>query len=375
MGLSGNRYILTDTTLRDGEQAPGVAFNRKQKVEIAEKLIEAGITEIEAGTIAIGGEEAIAIEEIARLSDSCSVSCWSRARREDLHLASDMGVRAAHFSVPVSDIQLRSLGKSRSWALSQIEQLLTEFKDSFDFISVGAQDASRSTADFLDLVVEKSSLFGANRVRLADTVGVWDPMMVYSTVCMIVGKYPDIDISVHTHNDLGMATANAITAFRAGARAVDVTVNGLGERAGNAALEEVAMAVKVAMNRDSAIKTERLLELSRIVESYSKRTNSQSKPIVGDMVYTHESGIHVHSQIRDCRSYQGFAPEDVAAESRFVLGKHSGNASIRYALNSLGFGDDQGLVSCIYEMLKAGIELTEDELGNIAEQIALEKAI
>ena len=178
-------------------------------------MITAGVREIEAGTIAMGPKEARTIAAISELNPDCRVSCWCRAKREDLLKAKSYGIKNVHFSVPVSSIHLNSLGKSEAWVIIELRDLLDEFRDSFDFISVGLQDASRADMEFVEFIINSANVYGADRVRLADTVGIWDPVTTYRIIKSLKRKCPDMDLSVHTHNDLGMATANAVAAIKA----------------------------------------------------------------------------------------------------------------------------------------------------------------
>lgn len=322
---------LVDTTLRDGEQAPYVAFNEDQALAIAENLAAIGVPELEIGIPAMGAAEQRKMQRIARSLPYTRCTAWCRARSDDLSAAARTGVPAVHFSVPTSLLQLEALGKDLGWAQRELHHLIAQAKNHFDYISVGAQDASRTSLAHLISLARFVESEGANRLRLADTVGIWNPIQCHATVSRIVAGAPGLAIGVHTHNDLGMATANAVTALYAGAACVDVTVNGLGERAGNAALEEVVMALEVQDEGSSRIATSHLLALSERVAAYSGRPLPVAKPIVGRGTFWHESGIHVHSMLRDSRTYEPFSPERVGHLGReFVLGKHSGSAALRH---------------------------------------------
>ena len=226
----GPAVWLTDTTLRDGEQAPGVVFTRGQKLALAEALAEAGIPEIEVGTPAMGEDECRTIREAAGLGLPCSLTAWCRAREDDIEAAARCGVEAVHLSLPASPLLCRALEKSMGWVLDRVAALVPFARDQFGFVSVGAQDASRADPGFLTELALAVRDAGGDRLRLADTVGVWNPLQAGDAFVRLGGAVPGLWLAFHGHNDLGMATANSVAALDAGARSVDVTVNGLGER-------------------------------------------------------------------------------------------------------------------------------------------------
>ena len=327
---------LIDTTLRDGEQAAGVAFSAEQAFRIAEKLSFVGVPELEVGTPAMGDHEIVKMRNIVRADFGCRTTAWCRARESDIEMALRAEVGAVHLSFPVSDIHLKALNKSRSWVIDRSLELVRFAKQRFAYVSVGAQDASRTDLHWLRQFAVHAANAGAHRLRLADTVGIWDPIQCYESVRAMRQLLPNIDLAVHTHNDLGMATANAIAAWRAGADSVDVTVNGLGERAGNAALEEVVMAIEVARGMTSHIVLKELIALSQLVADSAERPLHRQKPVVGEAAFDHESGIHVHAMLRDRHCYEAFGPELLGRKrSTYVLGKHSGMAALEGALKGL----------------------------------------
>lgn len=329
-------FHLIDTTLRDGEQAPGVVFSFDEKLEIAALLDGAGVKELEVGTPIMGKSEQSVIREIVRSGFKFRSTCWGRATEEDMLAAEKTGAGRMNISFPVSDIQQKAIGKSRNWVLDRVRPMMEFARERFDFVAIGAQDASRANRDFLHEFVLACLAEGADRIRIADTVGTLNPLSTMDLFSWLTSEFSGVEFEFHGHNDLGMATANTVSAALAGCASASMTVNGLGERAGNACLEEVAAAMKVSANTDCGIHLDKLQQLCMAVSETSLRKIHESKPIVGEMICRHESGIHCRSLVKDELSYQAFNPQDFGRETELVFGKHSGSGGLNHFLRSRG---------------------------------------
>lgn len=327
-----------DTTLRDGEQTAGVVFANDEKIHIAKLLDQVGIDQIEAGIPAMGGDEKNTIKAIVDLGLRASILGWNRAVIEDVQESLDCGVDAVAISIAVSDIHIQTkLKKDRQWVLDRISQTVDFAKKKDVYVSVNAEDGSRADLEFLVEFALNAQEAGADRLRFCDTIGVLDPFETHRIISHLVRECGNLDIEMHTHNDFGMATANALAGIKAGAVWVNATVNGLGERAGNAALEEVVMALKYIGDVDLGYRTEMLLELSEYVAQASARQIPVWKAIVGTNVFAHESGIHADGVLKNPKTYEAFPPEAVGLQRQLVLGKHSGTASIAAKYREYGF--------------------------------------
>lgn len=350
--MTQRRLFLNDTTLRDGEQAPGIAFTVAERVAIAESLAAAGIDEIEVGTPAMGPAEVDAIAAVVALQLPCRVLAWCRMTEGDLKAAQASGVAAVNLSIPVSDVQLGAkLGISRGAALNRVAEMVPRALDLGLKVAVGAEDASRSDPDFLAEIAEAAERAGAFRLRLADTVGILDPFATHDLVASL-RRRSDLALEFHGHDDLGLATANTLAALRAGADHASVTVLGLGERAGNAALEEVAVAVGRLGLGATGVDPAALGGLAETVAEAACRPVPVSKAIVGADVFTHESGIHVAALLKAPATYQGLDPALLGRRHRFVVGKHSGAAALGHALATRGIALDPDLSAALAEAVR-----------------------
>ncbi len=330
------QVIIDDTTLRDGEQAAGVVFSLEEKKRIARLLDATGVGELECGIPAMGRQEQASVRALVELGLNARLLTWNRAVISDIQASIDCGVRAVDISLSVSDIHIQhKLRKDRDWVKEQLKRALGFAKQHDLYVSVGGEDASRADLSFLVELMEIGRSLGADRFRFCDTLGILDPFATYDKVAYLASRVA-LDLEVHTHNDLGMATANAIAGVRAGAKFVNTTVNGLGERAGNAALEEVVMALKYACGIDPALDTSRFVELSQLVGQASCRPVPEWKAVVGEKVFSHESGLHADGVLKFSGNYEGFDPSEVGLARHLVIGKHSGRHGLNARLGLLG---------------------------------------
>ncbi|MDK2985687.1 MAG: homocitrate synthase NifV [Clostridia bacterium] len=331
------KIIWVDTTLRDGEQTAGVVFAHEEKLRIAKLLDMVGVDQLEAGIPVMGEEEVRTMKAIVKLGLKASIMAWNRAVIKDIAKSISCGVDAVAISIATSDLHIQhKLRSTREKVLEQMVKSVEFAKKEGMYVSVNAEDASRTDFDFLVKFGTLAKQAGADRLRFCDTIGKLDPFTTYERVKKLKEKL-DMDIEMHTHNDFGMATANALAGIRAGATHVGVTVNGLGERAGNAALEEVAMALKHIEGQNPGLKTEMFRELCEYVARASGRTLPAWKAVVGTNMFAHESGIHADGALKHPETYEVFNPAEVGLERRIVVGKHSGTATIVNKLAEYGY--------------------------------------
>ncbi|GAB6170853.1 homocitrate synthase [Paradesulfitobacterium aromaticivorans] len=323
------KLTIVDTTLRDGEQTAGVVFSNQEKLRIARLLDELGVDQIEAGVPVMGGDEQQAIKDIVKLGLKASIMGWNRAVISDIESSLACGVDAVAISISTSDIHIEhKLMTTRGAVMERMVKAVEFAKKQGVYISVNAEDASRSEMEFLIEFAREAKNAGADRLRYCDTVGILEPFITYERIVKLI-EATGIEVEMHTHNDFGMATANALAGVKAGASFVGVTVNGLGERAGNAALEEIVMALKHLLDVDLNFATTRFREVSEYVARASGRILPPGKAIVGSNMFAHESGIHADGALKNPLTYEVFKPEDVGLERQIVIGKHSGTAAIK----------------------------------------------
>ncbi len=335
--LEPKNIKIDDTTLRDGEQTAGVVFANDEKIYIAKMLDRIGVHQIEAGIPTMGGDEKDAIKAITALNLNCSILGWNRAVVSDIDDSIECGVDAVAISISSSDIHIEhKLRKSREWVLESVRTSVDHAKKYNLYVSVNAEDASRSDMEFLLQFARTAKDTGADRMRYCDTLGILDPFETFmrvKTIKDIVG----IDIEMHTHNDFGMAIANAIAGVKAGATYVNTTINGLGERAGNASFEEFVMALKYLENVNMDIDTKLFRDLAEYVAIASGRFLPTWKPIVGANLFVYESEIRAATTLKDPKTFELFGPEDVGLERKIIIGKSSGVNTLTHKLKELGY--------------------------------------
>lgn len=288
--------IINDTTLRDGEQTPYVAFNLKEKLQIARLLYEAGADELEVGIPAMGKKEQDDLKEILALGLPIPIMSWNRATMSDLEASLNCGLKAVDLSIPVSDILIDiKFGGNKTKLLKQLEEVILHAKKENLFVCIGGEDSSRANNSFLKEIMTLGKELGANRFRYCDTVGILTPYKTYENIKDLSSSNL-LDIEMHTHNDFGMATANAVAGYEAGAVSSNTTVIGIGERAGNACFEQVLMSLRL-LGKEVHINSKALKALIKTVSNASNRRIDTNLPIIGKNIFSHESGIHVNGMI------------------------------------------------------------------------------
>ncbi len=345
-----------------------------EKIEIARALDELGVNVIEAGFPITSKGEFDAVKKISGLGLSAKICALARTNIKDMELALDADVDRVHVFIATSDLHLKyKLGIAREEALRRVVGSIEYLKSHGIEIEFSAEDATRSDLSFLKQVYSAAVEAGAHYLDIPDTVGTATPEHMAMLVREIVSISRDRIVSVHCHNDFGLATANSIAGVLAGARQVHVTVNGIGERAGNASLEEVVMALKILYGFDLDIRTERLVEVSKLVSRLTGISVQPNKAIVGRNAFGHESGIHTHGILRNPTTYEPFPPELVGARRWLAVGKHAGSHGIRARLEELGFKVSDEQLKLIVERIKSlgdmGRRVTDEDLIEIATEI------
>ena len=348
--MEQNRVYFFDTTLRDGEQTPGVSLQTPEKIEIAKGLVRLGIDVIEAGFPAASPGDFEAVQTIAREVKGTTICGLARANEKDVQKVADALKDAErsrlHVFIATSEIHMKyKLKMTRQEVLDRVKSILEFAKGKFDEIEFSGEDAARTDLDFLCEVFGVAIAGGATIINVPDTVGYMNPNEFGDKIRYIKEHTPGIEnaiISVHCHDDLGLANANTLAAIKAGARQVEGTINGLGERAGNVAIEEVVMALKTRHDYfgdlQVNIDTKQFTKVSKLVSRLTGVVVPPNKPIIGSNAFAHESGIHQHGMMSNPETYEIMTPESVGAEKTdLVLGKHSGRHAFADHLAKLGF--------------------------------------
>lgn len=346
-----NDVKVYDTTLRDGEQTPGVCLGTPEKLQIARKLDELGIHQIEAGFPVVSKQEEKSVKTIVNEDLDAQILVLSRTKKEDIDKAIDCGVDGIITFMATSDLHLKhKFNMSREDILNICMNSIEHAKDHGLFVAFSAEDATRTDLDFLKQVYKKAEDCGADRVHIADTVGAISPQGMDYLVRELRSDLK-AEIALHCHNDFGLAVSNCISGLLAGANAVSTTVNGIGERAGNTSLEELVMSLYLIYGVDLGFNISVFYELSQLVGELTHMNVPENKPIVGKNVFRHESGIHVDAVIEEPLTYEPFLPEMIGHHRKIVLGKHSGCRAVKAKLDA------------------CGIDVTTEELCKIVENV------
>ncbi|MCR4379406.1 MAG: 2-isopropylmalate synthase [Rhodospirillales bacterium] len=364
MNTPNNRVIIFDTTLRDGEQSPGASMNLDEKIRIASVLEEMGVDVIEAGFPIASDGDFEAVNEIAKIVKDSTVCGLARATKGDIERCAD-AIKPAkrgriHTFISTSPLHMKyKLQMEPERVFEKVKESVTFARNFTDDVEWSAEDGSRTERDFLARCVEAAIASGARTINIPDTVGYTLPHEYADLISFLFNTVPNIDkaiISVHCHNDLGLAVANSLAAVGAGARQVECTINGLGERAGNAALEEIVMAMKTRqdlMPFTTGIISEDIMKASRLVSTVTGFTVQPNKAIVGKNAFAHESGIHQDGMLKHAGTYEIMTPESVGlTQSKLVLGKHSGRHAFKDKLKDLGYDLGDNAVEVAFKGFK-----------------------
>lgn len=364
---------ILDTTLRDGEQTPGVSLTPENKLRIAQRLDELGVDIIEAGFAAVSEGELESVKLIAEAGLKAEICSCSRGTKGDIDAVAKAGADSIHLVIPTSDIHIDwKLKKTRDQVLKITEDCVKHAKSYGLVVELSAEDSTRSDRDYLKKIFTTGIAAGANRVVACDTVGVLTPEKAYEFYRDLVSSL-SVPVSVHCHNDFGMAVANSVSALRAGCSEVHCTINGLGERAGNASLEEIVVSLKALYNVDTAIKTELLYSTSQLVSRLTGIMVQPNKAIVGENAFTHESGIHTQGLLENPITYEPYDPGMVGIARRIAPGKHSGSHAIKSSVEAMGMHPTDEQLKEIWLRVKSvgdkGKAVTDADLLAISEAV------
>ncbi len=334
-----SKIYIVDGTLREGEQSPGIYFTRDEKIEIAKALDQLGVPILDVGMPSVSEEERETIREISLQGLKASVGVSIRLKRGEVDQAIQCGVKEIFIICPVSSLHLRlKLGTDEEGVQNLAREVIGYASSKGLMVNFVAEDASRAEVPFILDLLCKAYRWGAQRAFLCDTVGVMEPFRMRDLVEKVRNGIPaEMGLGVHCHNDFGLATANTLASIEAGADYPSVTVNGIGERAGNPPLHEIVLSLEKILHRPHGIETRGLYSLSRLVEKYSGIFIHPHAPIVGLNAFRHESGIHVDGILKNHQTYKAIDPHEIGRESSFVLGKHTGGQTIIHLLKRRGY--------------------------------------
>jgi len=377
------KVLVLDTTLRDGEQTPGVSLTVEQKLMIAEALDALGVDIIEAGTAVASEGDFKAIKAIAERGLKAEICSFARIRKEDIDAAAEANADSIFMVAPSSEYHINAKfpGKGKEFVIEKSVEAVEYAKERGLIVEFGAEDASRADLDFVISLLKAGEEAKADRLTFADTVGVLTPERA-SEIVSRLRKELRSPLAIHCHDDFGLATANTVYAVKSGANEFHATINGIGERAGNASLEEVCMVLEYLYGINTGIIKERLYPLSKLVEKFTRVVVPPNKPIVGENAFTHESGIHTSALLKDVRTYEPISPETVGRRRVIVLGKHAGRASVEAILKDLGYSATKEqmdeILARIKELGDLGKRVTDADVRTIIEtvlQIKSEKKV
>ncbi len=368
------RIRTLDTTLRDGEQTPGVKFNKEAKVIIARALKKLGVDIIEAGSAINGKEERAAIRAVCEeVGDNLMISSFARALEKDVDMVVESGAGRVSLVFPASDMHIRNKLRTndREEAAAKILKVVEHAKKRGLVVEMLAEDGSRADFDFLKSMAVRGMDAGSDGFCVCDTVGALTPEMTKALFEFLREGFPGY-LAFHGHNDMGLAVANTLAALRGGADGFHGTINGLGDRAGNCALEEVAFNLKFHYQKDT-VDLKQIYEISKLVAGLSNFYPARNKPLVGRGVFSHEAGIHVDGLIKDVRMYELFDPEMVGRKREVTLGKLSGKASVQYKLKEFGMElGEQGkeeLLGLVKQMGEMGLVVSDADFFMLVEKV------
>nr|WP_325299298.1 2-isopropylmalate synthase [uncultured Dysosmobacter sp.] len=379
------RIKIFDTTLRDGEQSPGCSMNLSEKIEMARQLEKLGVDVIEAGFAIASPMDHKSVQAIAGAVTNCTVASLARCAKGDIDAAWDAVKNAKHPRIHVflatSDIHMEyKLRMTREQVLERISEMVAYAKSFCDDIEFSAEDASRSDWAFLAQCYSNAVAAGATTLNVPDTVGYSTPQEMADLITYLrenIAGVENTDISVHCHNDLGMAVANSLACVKAGATQVECTVNGIGERAGNASLEELAMALKTRRSyydAETGINTKQIYRSSKLLSNITGVPIAPSKAIVGANAFAHESGIHQHGVLANAQTYEIMTPAEVGVpQNTMVLGKHSGKHALREKLETMGYELTDAELEAVFARFKTLADKKKNITGSDLEALVLHR--